>query len=99
MGKYEILPLIATFFILIAFSSIVLKVHMTKKTENLTYIWIILIGLAQVLLIAYGIINNYNIIYITSILILIGILYIFYNKIIYEETEKVEIYLQNKDIL
>jgi len=99
MGKYEILPLIATFFILISFSSIVLKVHMTKKTENLTYIWIILIGLAQVLLIIYGMINNYSIIYISSILILIGILYIFYNKIIYEETEKVEIYLQNKNIL
>ena len=99
MNKYEIIHVIASIMLVIAFSSLVLRVHLTKKTDGFTYTWIFLIGVAQLLIVIFGIVNNKKIVYIPALIILLGIIYIFYSKILYEETEKIERYLKDNNIL
>jgi len=79
-----------------AFSYLVMNVHVTKNTENLTFTWIYLVFGSQALLITYGIINGAYGIYIPAFIFIIGLLYIFYIKVNYFENKQVEMELKKK---
>jgi hypothetical protein len=57
MPKYNELTTISGILTIIAFSFLVYRVHITKITDHLTYLWIFLILIAQSLMIIYGKIN------------------------------------------
>jgi uncharacterized protein with PQ loop repeat len=97
--KYQIIAFISGIFTLIAFTNLVSRVHFTKYTEHLSYIWIASILTAQSLLFIYGIINNSYGIYIPASILVVGILYILYIKLNYEMNNKIEDDLIKKDIL
>ena len=48
--KYQIIAVISGLLTIIAFSSLVIRVHMTKETEHFTFTWIFLVLTAQILL-------------------------------------------------
>ena len=97
--KGQLIAIVGGILNIIAFSHLVMNVHVTKNTENLTFIWMLLVVLAQSLLIIYGIMNNAYGIYIPAFIFIIGILYIFYVKINYSANQTVTSDLVNKDIL
>jgi len=82
--KYQIIALISGIFSITAFSSLVLRAHMTKETDHLTFTWIFLALTSKILLCSYGIINNVYGIYIPAAILSSGILYILYIKLNYD---------------
>ena len=98
-SKYQIIAVLSGFLTLLAFSWLVLRVHITKVTEHLTFTWICLVLTAQILLVIYGIINNSYGIYIPALIFVIGVSYILYIKLKYENGNKVEHELKEKEIL
>lgn len=99
MSKYNELTTISGIITIIAFSLLVYQVHITKITNHLTYLWIFLVLIAQSLMIIYGKINHIFGIYIPSLIIFSGVLYIFYVKTTYNETYHLTQELKSKDIL
>ena len=99
MSKYEELTLIAGILSITAFSFLVHHVYVTKLTDNLTYLWIGLNLVAQALLFTYGKINNVFGIYFSATIIVTGIIYIMYVKVMYTDTNKIVEDLKKKDIL
>ena len=99
MTKYNQLTTISGICTIIAFSFLVYQVHITKITNHLTYVWIFLILFAQILLIIYGEINHIFGIYMPSIIIFSGLLYVLYVKTVYTENYLIEKQLKEKDIL
>jgi len=98
--KYQIIAVISGILTIIAFSSLVIRVHITKITEHLTLTWIFLVLLAQTLLLIYGLLNNSYGIYVPAVLLLIGVMYILYIKIKYNDNAlNVENELKDKNIL
>ena len=97
--KYKIIAVISVILTIIAFSSLVLRVHMTKETECLTFTWIFSVLTAQSLLVVYGVINNSYGIYVPASILLIGILYILYIKLNYDNVKRIEDELKSKNIL
>jgi uncharacterized protein with PQ loop repeat len=97
--KYQIIAFISGIFTLFAFSNLVSRVHFTKNTEHLTYIWVASVLTAQSLLVIYGLLNNAYGIYIPATILVVGILYILYIKRTYEENAIIEKDLQQKNIL
>ena len=97
--KYQIIAVISVILTIIAFSSLVLRVHMTKETEGLTFTWIFLVLTAQSLLVIYGVINNSYGIYVPAVILLIGVLYILYIKLNYDNVKRIEDELKSKNIL
>ncbi len=97
--KYQIIAFISGIFTLIAFSTLVSRIHFTKNTDNLTYTWIASVLIAQSLLFIYGIINHSYGIYIPASILVVGILYILYVKMNYEISNKIEKELEQKNIL
>ena len=97
--KYQIIAVIAGILTIIAFSSLVLRVHMTKETEHLTYTWIVLVLTAQSLLVVYGVINNSYGIYVPASILIVGVLYILYVKLHFSDVKQVEDDLRLKNIL
>jgi uncharacterized protein with PQ loop repeat len=97
--KYQLIAVIAGILTIIAFSSLVLRVHMTKETEHLTYTWICLVLTAQSLLVIYGVINNSYGIYAPASILIAGVLYILYVKLHFSDTNQVEDELKLKNIL
>ena len=97
--KYKIIAVISVILTIIAFSSLVLRVHMTKETEGLTFTWIFLVLISQSLLVIYGVINNSYGIYVPASILLIGILYILYIKLNYDNVKRIEDELKSKNIL
>jgi uncharacterized protein with PQ loop repeat len=85
--KAQFIAIISGILTIIAFSTLVLTVHVTKRTENLTYQWIILVLSAQTLLFIYGVINNAYGIYIPSSIIAVGTLYILIVKLHYNKKQ------------
>lgn len=79
--KYQIIAIISSVLTIIGFSSLVLRVHMTKEAEHLSYTWIFLILMSQSLLIIYGVINNLYGIYIPATILIVGVLSILYVKL------------------
>ena len=99
MTKYNELTMIAGILTITAFSLFVYRVHITKITNHLTYLWIFLILLAQLLLFIYGRINHIFGIYIPALIMFSGLLYIFYIKTVYSENYLIEKELKEKEIL
>jgi uncharacterized protein with PQ loop repeat len=97
--KGQIIAIVSGILNITAFSHLVMNVHVTKNTENLTFTWILLVLLSQSLLIIYGIINNAYGIYIPASILIIGILYISYVKINYSDNQSVTSGLVDKEIL
>jgi len=96
--KYQIISIIAVVLTLLAFSRLVLHTHITKEAEHLSFTWILLVLSAQTLLLIYGLINNIQIIYIPATLLIMGVMYILYIKINYNNG-KIETELKEKNIL
>jgi 4-hydroxybenzoate polyprenyltransferase len=72
---------------------------MTKKTDHLTFTWIFLALTAQILLCTYGLINKVYGIYVPAATLSIGILYILYIKLNYDNDEKSEPGFKSNNIL
>lgn len=99
MTKHNELTTIAGILTITASSLLVYRIHITKITNHLTYLWIFLILTAQLLLFIYGRINHIFGIYIPAFIMFSGILYIFYVKTVYNENYFIEKKLKEKDIL
>ena len=99
MTKHNELTMIAGFCNIAAFSLLVYQVHITKITNHLTYMWIFLFLISQLLLFIYGQINHIFGIYIPALIMFSGLLYIFYTKTVYTENYLIEKKLKEKDIL
>jgi uncharacterized protein with PQ loop repeat len=97
--KYQLIAVIACILTIISFSSLVLRVHMTKETEHLTYTWIALVLTAQSLLVVYGVINNSYGIYVPASILIVGVFYILYVKLHFSDVKQVEDDLRLKNIL
>lgn len=97
--KYPIIKIIAGILTVVAFISVVLQVYITKQTEHLTFTWIILFFISQLLLLIYGIINNKYRIYLPSLILIIGLLYILKIKQNNLINRKIEKELKQKNIL
>ena len=80
--KHSELALIADILSVFAFYFFIYRIHVTNITSNLTYLWILLILMSQILLFIYGKINNLFVIYAPAIIIFIGMIYILYIKAI-----------------
>ena len=77
MAKYEILAFCALSCNLISFSHLIYNIYKTKNTTSLPWSWIFFNFIAQVLLIIYSSINYLYGILIPSIVLLLGLIYIF----------------------
>jgi len=97
--KYQTLAVISGILLILGFSNLVLRVHTTRYTEHLTFIWFFLLLSGQALLMIYGILNNSYGIFIPPILMITGLLYILYIKLTYETNNKVESELRQKNII
>ena len=78
--KYSELALIADILSIFAFYFFICRVHETNITSNLTYLWILLLVISQILFFIYGKINNLFVIYAPAIIIFFGMVYILYIK-------------------
>ena len=99
MIKHEELAYISGIFTLVAFSFFIYQIHITKNTDNLTFIWLFLIIIAQGLMVIYGKLNHVQGLYIPAAIYIIGLAYILYIKIVYKETNKIEEELKDKNII
>ena len=99
MTKHNELTMSAGILTITAFSFFVYRVHVTKVTDQLTYLWIFLVLTAQLLLFIYGRINHIFGIYIPALIIFSGILYIFYIKSVYTDSTRIETELKEKGII
>jgi len=97
--KYQIIAVISGILTIIAFSTLVLSVHITKEAEHLTFMWIGLVLTAQFLLLIYGLINSSYGIYLPASILIIGVTYILYIKLTYSKNKMVEDELKGKNIL
>ena len=88
MAKYSVLATISLMFNVIAFTFLLMKIHISKNTS--TYNWSYLVGnvIAQVLLIIYGFLNNAPEVYGPTILLLFGLLYIVFVKATYNNDDE-----------
>lgn len=98
MLKYALLATISLMFNVISFASLVYNIHITKKTDNFN--WLYLIGniIAQILLIIYGITNKAPEIYGPTLLLFTGLLYIIFIKIYYVVELDVDKVVDNEDV-
>jgi hypothetical protein len=87
MGKYELIASTALIFNMTSFFTLLYKVHQTKNTSTLPWIWLYLNLSAQILLITYAILNGAWGIYIPSSFLLLGLLYITYIKWVWRVEE------------
>jgi hypothetical protein len=94
--KYQMIYVISGILIILGFSHLVFNVYNTKQ---FTFTWIFLMLLVQPLLIMYGVLNNVYGIYLLSIILIIGILYILYVKLNYDINDDVETELKIKNII
>lgn len=91
MAKYSILATSSLMFNVVSFFSLVLHIHQTKNTSTYTFLYLFGNVIAQLLLIIYGFVNYAPEIYGPTILLLFGLLYIIYVKIMYtEENTEIE---------
>ena len=97
--KYQYIAVISGILTILGFSHLVYRVHTTKETEHLTFIWIFLVLSAQSLLFLYGILNNAYGIYLPAAILITGLCYILYVKINYFVDNNVESQLKMKNII
>lgn len=96
--KYRIIGILAGILLVLAFGHLVFRVHHTKDAQHLTYNWVFLILIGQLLYGFYGYVNHLYGIIIPSICITTGVLYILYIKIVHERNESIIDELTNKEI-
>ena len=99
MLKHEEFAFISGILSITAFSLLIYNIYITKNTDSLTFIWIFLILAAQSLMFIYGKLNHIHGLYIPATIFLIGMLYILYVKVVYNETNKIEDELRDKSII
>ena len=99
MFKHEELAYMSGACALTAFSFLVYRVFQSKNTDNLTFIWIFLVIIAQSLMFVYGKINKVHGLYIPAIMYILGLAYILYVKVVYKETNKIEEELKDNNII
>ena len=97
--KYQFIAIISGILSILGFSHLVFRVYNTNETTHLTFIWIFLILLSQILLMIYGILNNSYGIYLPPIILICGLLFILYVKLTYETTANIESKLKSKNII
>ena len=90
MGKYEFLPATAGILCLVSFSSLLKNIYDTHNTTTLTWTWIIINIVGQVLVLLYGLANKAPGLYGPTILFIIGLCYILYVKFYTQDLPKVE---------
>ena len=88
MGKYELLATSALLLNFSSFSSLLYNVFKTHNTSTLPYMWFYTNIGAQILMIIYAVINGAYGIYIPTIGLLIGLIYMLSVKIYYENEDK-----------
>lgn len=87
MGQYSYLASSSLMFNVISFFSLLYNIYKTKNTSSFN--WLYLFGniIAQLLLIIYGISNKAPEIYVPTIILLVGLSYIVYVKIVFHNPE------------
>lgn len=85
--------------ILTAFYFIVYNTHITKITEHISIVWIVVMLVAQILSLTYATINDLTWDRVMASTYIIGILYIIYIKLHYEMNTDIELKLREKHIL
>lgn len=90
MGKYEFLPAAAGILGLVSFSSLLKNIYETHNTSTLTWTWIMVNIIGQVLVLLYGLVNKAPGLYGPTIVFIIGLCYILYVKFYTEDLPKVE---------
>jgi len=91
MGKYGVLATTSLMFNVFSFLSLLLKVHKTKVTASFNWLYLIGNVIAQILLIIYGVANNAPEIYVPTILLIFGLLYIIYIKFVYHYHDETDL--------
>lgn len=101
MAGCEKIKYLASILFVSAFTTLVYRVYRTKDARDLSYLWMLLVIASQICLLIYGICNKQLEVIASSSYILVGALYIFHVKRIYDETENKQIMkkLKDKDIL
>ena len=80
MGKYELIATAALLCNFSSFGTLLYNVMTTHDTSTLPYAWFYTNILAQVLMIIYAVLNGAYGIYIPTIFLLLGLLYMLYIK-------------------
>jgi magnesium-transporting ATPase (P-type) len=88
MGKYELIATAALLLNFSSFSSLLYNVMTTHNTSTLPYVWFYTNIAAQVLMIIYALINGAYGIYIPTFILLIGLIYMLFIKMFYENDVK-----------
>ena len=88
MGKYELIATAALLLNFSSFSSLLYNVMTTHNTSTLPYVWFYTNIGAQVLMIIYALINGAYGIYIPTFILLIGLIYMLFIKMFYENDDK-----------
>lgn len=88
MGKYELMATTAVLLNFSSFSSLLYNVMTTHNTTTLPYVWFYTNIGAQVLMIVYALINGAYGIYIPTFILLIGLIYMLFIKMFYENDVK-----------
>lgn len=82
MNKYALLATISLMFNVVSFGSLIMHIHTTRETDSFNWLYLMGNMTAQILLIIYGVANKAPEIYLPTILLICGLLYIIYIKII-----------------
>ncbi len=99
MNKYHYILSFGLFSLLMAFSMNFHRVYTTKETKHLSYKYFIMAILGQISLLVYGILNDLKPMYISSTIILLGIIYMLNIKLIYEVEDTIINELKEKNII
>ena len=79
--KYNFIPILASVLSIIAFFLLTFEVHITRKTDHLSYIILSLIIAGQLLLFLNGILTATGYMYIPAMVIICLLLYVMYIKV------------------
>lgn len=80
MGKYGILASSALMFNVASFSSLLFTIYATCNTSSFNWMYLLGNVVAQLLLISYGVLNRSPEIYVPTLFLFVGLLYIVYKK-------------------
>ena len=99
--KYQWIAFIAGILTILALSNLIYGVHLTKQTEHLTFTWIGLVLSSKILLVLYGILNKSYGIYLPASLVILGLFYVLYVKLTYDNATQIRIEneLKHKNII
>lgn len=84
MGKYELLASASLLFNFSSFGTLLYNVVTTRNASTLPYMWFYTNIMAQVLMIIYALFNGAYGIYLPTFVLLLGLLYMLFIKIYYE---------------